>query len=122
LPSSPAPASTSNESVSNIAASPSPATSDSTSAAVPCASSPSPAPPVPDGVTRHGSAAATPPRAALSERASPADWTYARLFGRRAPSAPVPSGTVTGPSASDPVTLPTTVSDFLPNSEAKHRH
>ena len=38
-----------------------------------------------------------------------------------ATSTPVPSGMVTGPSASDPVTLPPTVSDALPDSEAKHR-
>ena len=35
---------------------------------------------------------------------------------------PVPSGMVTGPSTSDPVTSPPTVSDILPDSEAKHRH
>ena len=35
---------------------------------------------------------------------------------------PVPSGMVTGPSASDPVTLPATAPDSLPDSEAKHRH
>ena len=79
------------------AAPPSPAVSDSTPAAVPCASSPSLAPPVSDGVTRHGSAAATPSRAALSERASPSDQIGALLFGKRATPAPVPSGTVTGP-------------------------
>ena len=81
-PSSPAPANTVGETLPDIppaaeaarnTASPSPTTSDSTSAAVPCASSPSPAPPVPDGVTRHSSAAATPLRAALSECASPSD-------------------------------------------------
>jgi hypothetical protein len=34
----------------------------------------------------------------------------------------VPSGMATGPSASDPVTLPPTVSDTLLDSEAKLRH
>ena len=59
--------------------------------------------------------------ALLSERASPADLTRARqanlhltnlrlsLFDKRATPAPVPSGTVTGPSASDLVILPPTV-------------
>ena len=59
--------------------------------------------------------------ALLSERASPADLACARqanlrltnlrlsLFDKRATPAPVPSGTVTGPSTSDPVTLPPTV-------------
>ena len=49
--------------------------------------------------------------ASLSERASPADPTCARsLFGKRPPPWLRPSsGTVTGPSTSDPVTLPPTV-------------
>ena len=50
--------------------------------------------------------------ASLSERASPADPTCARsLFGKRPPPWLRPSsGTVTGPSISDPVTLPPTAS------------
>ena len=46
-----------------------------------------------------------------SERASPANPTCARsLFGKRPPPwLRSPSGTVTGPSTSDPVTLPPTV-------------
>jgi hypothetical protein len=39
-----------------------------------------------------------------------------------ATSTPVPSSMATGPSASDPVTLPPTVSDTLLDSEAKLRH
>ena len=72
--------------------------------------------------------------ALLSECASPADLTHMQqvnlhltnlrlsLLNKWATPAPVPSGTVTGPSASDPVTLPTTAPDSLPDCEAKHRH
>ena len=59
-----------------------------------------------------------------SERDSPANPTCARsLFGKRPPPwLRSPSGTVTGPSTSDPATLPPTVTDTQPDSEAKHRH
>ena len=79
-PSSPAPVNTVGGTLSDIppaaeparnAVSLSPTASDSTSAAVVCALSQSSVPPVPDGGTRHDSAAMTPQRTALSERCSP---------------------------------------------------
>ena len=131
LPSSPAPANTVGETLPDIppateaarsAASPSPSTSDFTSAAVPCAlhgaalhgaeSSGEP----PHGVTPHSAASHGP----VSSGDTPHGAAPHGATSHGA--APVPSGTVTGPSASDPVTLPPTVFDSLPDSKAKHRH
>ena len=61
--------------------------------------------------------------ALLSGCASPADLTCAQsLFNKQATPALVLSGIVTSPSASDLVTLPPTVPNTQPDSEAKHCH
>ena len=130
-PSPPAPANTVCETLPGIrpaaesvrnADSPSPATSDSTSAAVRCdlhgaalhgADSPDEPP---HGVTPHSAAS----HGAVSSGDTPHGAAPHGATSHGA--APVPSGTVTGPSASDLVTLPPTVSDVLPDSEGKHRH